>query len=146
VILVTVSACTGPAVKTPVHAVGELSQGVVDPYLSADAALAADRFEGVKANATDISSAARSLGPSALAIDAAAVQLASAGDIDDARIKFGALSEAIDAYMADQHLAPPAGVRVAFCPMAMRPWLQRDGALRNPYYGSHMLTCGSFRN
>jgi hypothetical protein len=30
--------------------------------------------------------------------------------------------------------------------MAKKPWLQQDGSLRNPYYGSQMLTCGSFRN
>jgi hypothetical protein len=48
--------------------------------------------------------------------------------------------------MANQHLAPPAGVCVAFGPMTMRPWLQRDAAIRHPYYGSQMLTCGSFRN
>ena len=64
--------------------------------------------------------------------------------MNDAR-KFGVLASDRH-YMNKQHLAPPAGVRVAFCPMAMRPWLQRDGALRNPYYGSQMLTCGSFRN
>jgi hypothetical protein len=72
--------------------------------------------------------------------------LASAASLEDARTKFGAMSVAIDAYMSDQRLAPPAGVRVAFCPMVMRPWLQKDGALRNPYYGSQMLTCGSFRH
>jgi hypothetical protein len=30
--------------------------------------------------------------------------------------------------------------------MVLKPWLQKDGELRNPYYGSRMLTCGSFRN
>ena len=55
------------------------------------------------------------------------------------------LSETIDAYMAKEHLSPPAGVRAAFCPMAVRPWLQKGATLRNPYYGSQMLTCGSFR-
>ena len=133
--------------KTPVPAAAELSRGIVEPYLSADAALASDRIDGVKANAADISSAARALGPSGRRHRHGRRPVGvGAPSIDDARTKFGVLSEAIDAYMANQHLAPPAGVRVAFCPMAMRPWLQRDGALRNPYYGSQMLTCGSFRN
>ena len=48
--------------------------------------------------------------------------------------------------MSNQHLAPPEGVRVAFCPMQLKPWMQADGAIRNPYYGSRMPTCGSFRN
>jgi hypothetical protein len=146
VIAVAAAACNRPPAKMLVSPVGELSRAVIDPYLSADAALASDRIEGVLTNAVDISAAARVLGPSARAIDAAAVQLASAKDVGEARQHFGTLSEAIDSYMANQHLVPPAGVRVAFCPMAMRPWLQRDGAIRNPYYGSQMLTCGSFRN
>jgi len=143
---VAAAACSRPPVKPPVSAGGELSPAVIEPYLSADAALASDRIEGVRTNAVDISAAARGLGASARAIDAAAVQLASAKDVGEARQHFGRLSEAIDSYMANQHLVPPAGVRVAFCPMAMRPWLQHDGAIRNPYYGSQMLTCGSFRN
>ncbi len=86
------------------------------------------------------------LGALAFKIDTAAAQLTGAGDVADARVKFGALSEAIDAYMTNNHLTPPEGVRVAVCPMQMKPWLQQDGTLRNPYYGSQMLTCGSFRN
>jgi hypothetical protein len=146
VFLLATAGCNHPAAKALLPASEELSRGVVEPYLSADAALASDRIDGVKANADSIGSAARALGPSAVAIDSAAMELASAADLADARTKFGMLSEAIDVYMANQHLAPPVGVRVAFCPMAMRPWLQRDGAIRNPYYGSQMLTCGSFRN
>ena len=79
-------------------------------------------------------------------IDTAAVQLASATELDDAREKFGTLSEAIDAYMTGLHLKPPEGVQVAFCPMVQKPWLQEDGdASHNPYYGNEMPTCGSFR-
>jgi hypothetical protein len=138
-------ACSHPAATSRL-ASGELSPDVVEPYLGATVALASDRIDSVKTDASAVGLGARALGPSAVAIDTAAVQLAAATDLADARAKFGVLSEAIDVYMADHHLAPPAGVRAAFCPMAMRPWLQRDGAIRNPYYGSQMLTCGSFRN
>jgi hypothetical protein len=78
-------------------------------------------------------------------IDTAALQLASAGELDDAREKFGRLSAAIDTYMTGLGLKAPQGVRVAYCPMAEKPWLQQDGALANPYYGKSMPTCGSFR-
>jgi hypothetical protein len=123
-----------------------MSRAVVDPYLKIDEALASDSLDGVKANAGDVATAASALGAFAVKIDTAALQLASADEIADARTKFGALSEAIDTYMTTQHLAPPAGIRVAFCPMVKKPWLQNDGAIRNPYYGSQMLTCGSFKN
>lgn len=37
-----------------------------------------------------------------------------------------------------------ASAKVFFCPMAPKPglWFQAKGPLRNPYYGSKMLTCG----
>ena len=68
-----------------------------------------------------------------------------ATDLPAARDRFGALSEAIDAYMTGLKLTPPEGVRVAVCPMVNKPWLQKGDALANPYYGKEMLTCGNFR-
>ena len=37
-----------------------------------------------------------------------------------------------------------AALKVYHCPMAPKPglWLQAKGPLRNPFYGSEMLTCG----
>jgi hypothetical protein len=125
---------------------GQMSSAVIDPYLKIGAALASDSMDGVTANAGQIATAASALGALAFKIDTAATQLTGAADLADARAKFGVLSEAIDAYMTNQHLTNPEGVRVAFCPMVLKPWLQKDGDLRNPYYGSQMLTCGSFRN
>ena len=70
---------------------------------------------------------------------------AAAAEIADARDKFGALSEAIDKYMTGLHLTAPQGVKVAFCPMVQKPWLQAEAAINNPYFGKNMQTCGSFR-
>ena len=63
-----------------------------------------------------------------------------------ARVKFGALSEAIDTYASGLKLKMPEGVRVAFCPMAEKPWLQEGSTLNNPYYGKSMLDCGTLKN
>jgi hypothetical protein len=30
----------------------------------------------------------------------------------------------------------------AYCPMKKANWLSNDKAIKNPYYGSAMLTCG----
>jgi hypothetical protein len=125
---------------------GEMTRTVVDPYLKIQTALANDSVDELRSNAGSIATAATALGAPAMKIDTAAVQLASAADLEDARTKFGVLSEAIDTYMTGMKLHAPQGVSVAFCPMAQKPWLQQDGSLRNPYYGSRMLTCGSFRN
>ena len=145
VIALAYAACTTTkVVEAPASA--EMSRAVIDPYLKIAAALASDSMEGVTMNAGEIATAASALGALAFKIDTAAAQLTGAGDLADARGKFGALSEAIDSYMTNQHLSRPEGVRVAFCPMVMKPWLQKGDELRNPYYGSQMLTCGSFRN
>ena len=124
----------------------EMPRGIVDPYLKIQLALADDRMDGVKANAGDIATAASSLGAPAMKIDTAALQLASTTELDDARVRFGALSDAIDTYMTGLKLTMPDGVRVAFCPMAQKPWMQQGGsAINNPYYGKSMQTCGAFR-
>jgi Cu(I)/Ag(I) efflux system membrane fusion protein len=145
-ITAAVTACApAPATDKTPKAGSEMSRGVIDPYLKIQAALADDSMDGVKANAGNIATAATALGAPAMKIDTAAVQLASATEIEDAREKFGALSEALDAYMTGLHLKAPAGVKVAFCPMVQKPWLQADATINNPYYGKSMQTCGSFR-
>jgi membrane fusion protein, copper/silver efflux system len=123
----------------------EMPRSIVDPYLKIQLALADDSMDGVKANAGNVATAASGLGAPAMKIDTAALQLASATELDDARVKFGALSQAIDTYMTGLKLTMPEGVRVAFCPMAQKPWLQEGSAINNPYYGKSMQTCGAFR-
>jgi len=131
--------------KTPA-AGGQMPASIMDPYLKIQEALARDSVDGVKANAGLIATAASGLGAPAMKIDMAAVQLTSTGDeLPETRDRFGALSEAIVDYMHGLHLTPPAGVREAFCPMALKPWLQEGTTLANPYYGTAMPTCGSFR-
>ena len=143
---VLVSACA-PAPqtdKTP-KAGSEMSRSVIDPYLKIQEALSDDRMDGVKENAGNIATAATALGAPAMKIDTAALQLASAAEIEDARAKFGTLSEAIDTYMTGLKLKAPEGVKVAFCPMVHKPWLQTASTIDNPYYGKSMSSCGSFR-
>ena len=125
--------------------VGSTMSPIIEPYLKIQSALANDSTEGIRQNAGDIATAATALGAPAFKIDTAAAQLTSAGELDDARAKFGALSEALDTYMTGLHLEPPDEVRVAFCPMENKPWMQKGGAIQNPYYGSKMIDCGDFR-
>ncbi|MBI3493852.1 MAG: DUF3347 domain-containing protein [Acidobacteria bacterium] len=124
-----------------------MSQAIIEPYLKIEAALVDDSVDNIRASAGDIATAATALGAPAMKIDTAAVQLASATGLEDAREKFGALSEAIDTYMTGLHLTAPEGVRAAFCPMLRKPWLQEGSTLANPYYGKNdaMATCGDFR-
>jgi hypothetical protein len=141
----TVACAPAPATDKTPTAGSEMSRAVIDPYLKIQAALADDSMDGVKANAGNIATAATALGAPAMKIDTTAVQLAAATEIEEARDRFGALSEAIDTYMTGLKLKAPVGVKVAFCPMVQKPWLQADATINNPYYGKSMQTCGSFR-
>jgi hypothetical protein len=130
--------------KTP-KAGSEMSRAVLDPYLKIQQALADDKMDGVTQHAGEIATAATALGAPAMKIDTAAVQLAAASEIDEARNRFGALSEAIDNYMTGLKLKTPEGIRVAVCPMVHKPWLTASATIDNPYFGKSMSTCGSFR-
>jgi hypothetical protein len=145
-LMVAAAACApAPQTSNTPAAGATMSAAIVDPYLKIQEALADDSVEGVRQHAGEIATASSALGAPAMKIDTAALQLASATEIDDARTKFGTLSEAIDNYMTGLHLQAPEGVRVAVCPMVQKPWLQKGDAIANPYYGKEMLTCGSLR-
>ena len=83
-------ACAPGTGATP-KAGSAMPSTVVDPYLKIQSALAQDSVEGVRANAGQIATAATALGAPAMKIDTAAVQLASATELEDARSKFATL-------------------------------------------------------
>ena len=145
-----VAGCSQKTLPVAPPAGTQMSRAVVEPYLKIQASLANDSTDGVHANAGTIVTAATALGAPAMKIDTAAIQLSAAAeaetpDIADVRDKFGRLSDAIDTYMTGLKLAPPDGVKVAFCPMVSKPWMQEGETLTNPYFGKSMPTCGSFR-
>jgi Cu(I)/Ag(I) efflux system membrane fusion protein len=143
-----IAACAAIGCSAPARgakSAGALPQTLVEPYLKIHDELAVDAYDGVRQSAGEIATAASALGAPAAKIDTAALQLAAAGDLAQARDRFGVLSDAIVAYMKTSGDKAPEGVRTAFCPMAQRPWLQRGDTLSNPYYGTSMPTCGEFR-
>jgi hypothetical protein len=123
----------------------ELPSALIDPYLQVQVELSADQFTGIAAQAQSIATAATALGKDGEAIVTSAKKLGAAKDIAAARTAFGEVSDAIEAYATKTKSTYPAGVRVAYCPMADKPWLTRDKEIRNPYYGASMSTCGSFK-
>jgi hypothetical protein len=123
----------------------ELPKALVDPYLTVQAALAGDSTAGVADAARAIEMAAASLGADGAPVVAGAKKLNGAKTLADARGAFGELSVAIVDYATKTKADIPAGLHVAYCPMADRPWLQTEKDIKNPYYGSSMLTCGTFK-
>jgi hypothetical protein len=139
-------ACALVACFAGVGQAADLPGALVEPYLQVQVSLASDQFEGIVARAQAIEKAASDLGTDAEAIVTGAKKLASAKDIASARSAFGEISTALVAYAEKTKSGFGSDVRLAYCPMANKPWLTKDKTIRNPYYGAAMLTCGSFKS
>lgn len=117
------------------------SQAVVDAYLPLQRSLVESNVAAAAAAARTLATAAQSAG----APEVAALAQAVAGtELEPLRDAFAPLSAGVIAY-ARAHTGGALVVREAWCPMAPGGWLQTEAAIRNPYYGDQMLTCGSFR-
>ncbi len=104
-------------------------------YVASQVARAADNFSAAGTALAEL--ARESTGD----LKVLAEEAAQAEDIDSMRSAFIPLSEEL------AKLDLPEGYVVAFCPMANNSqganWVQKDGDIRNPYFGSAMLDCGA---
>jgi hypothetical protein len=131
-------------VSGPVAA-SESLKSIVQSYVTIQSQLAADKIDDVKGPARAIAAQAVILGKDGPPIAKAATALERAADLAAAREAFGALTDAVLAAGKAEGWKDVEGVRLAYCPMVQRSWLQKDEQIRNPYYGSSMLTCGEFK-
>jgi len=147
-ILVTVVCLAAASMARPLklHAAEPL-QAIVESYLQIHSQLVTDKTDGVKAAAGAIVKQAASMGANGAAIGKAATAVASAADLKTTRQAFGPLSDAVIAAVSASGPATKKelGLKLAFCPMVNRSWLQKEDKIRNPYYGSTMLVCGEMR-
>ncbi|MCP5050698.1 MAG: DUF3347 domain-containing protein [bacterium] len=106
-------------------------------YVAVQEALAADNVDNAKKALTVL--AAASTGEFKKLVESAA----NAADINAVRKAFKKISAKVAAKGA------PEGFGVAYCPMADNNtgayWVQVKGDISNPYFGSTMLRCGSFK-
>ena len=123
----------------------ESLKAIVSAYLTIQSQLAADKIDGIKAPARSIAAQATAMGGPGADIAKAAATLENATDIERARDAFSALTEAVMAVGKAEGWKDVEGVRLAFCPMVNRSWLQKEERIQNPYYGKSMLTCGTFK-
>jgi len=118
--------------------------GLVRAYEPIQVALAGDSTASVVEAAARVAERAEALTPkdserpeySGLIAAARGVK---ASDIKALREQVKPLSLALAKLVQSQ---PVEGYGIYFCPMADAYWLQKVGAVRNPYYGKSMLTCG----
>jgi hypothetical protein len=120
-------------------------KAIVGSYLEIHGRLAADKVEGIKPAARAIGEQASRMGTEGAAIVKAAKALETAADLKTAREAFGGLSDAVIAAGTAEGWKDIPDLRVAYCPMIRRSWIQKDDAIRNPYYGTGMLTCGEIK-
>ncbi|MGH9310887.1 MAG: DUF3347 domain-containing protein [Vicinamibacterales bacterium] len=130
----------GMAAQRPSASTGEM----VKSYLEVQAALASDKFADVAAPAKALAEKATALGQAGADVAKAAAAVGAAADIAAAREAFGPLSNAMIARVKADGSAD-AALRLGYCPMVKRSWLQREGQVRNPYYGAAMPTCGELK-
>jgi hypothetical protein len=123
----------------------ESMNAIVRSYLEIHAQLASDKMDAIKAPAEVIAGRASELGQEGPAIAKAAKSVAAAQDLNSAREAFGPLSDAVIAALKAHGGKDQGDVKVAYCPMIRRSWLQKDAKIRNPYYGSAMLDCGEIK-
>jgi hypothetical protein len=105
-------------------------------YLKISAALAADDLGAARSAAKDLAGVAA--GQHDAAIGAAANAVAKAENLSAAREAFKKLSAPIVAIAK-----PTRKYFILNCSMAGADWVQTNGKVANPYFGSDMLTCGS---
>src|SRR5438874_1134959 len=122
-------------------------KSVLDHYLKIQAELAKDSLKGVDEHANAIAKAVKGDDMKMLSPDVAkqAESLAQAKDLKAAREADKPLSASLIKYLTDNK-AGKGIYHEAYCPMVKASWLQTDKAIKNPYMGKEMLTCGELRN
>jgi hypothetical protein len=128
------------------------AQKLLVAYLTVQQKLAADDAKGARAGFTQLRAASDSKDLTASPelrqqLSAAATAGAGAKDIEAERAAFIKASDALLVWLQKEGNSLGKSVRVAHCPMAAdgkgARWVQLEPKLKNPYYGSEMLTCGS---
>jgi hypothetical protein len=122
-------------------------KSVLDDYLKIQGELAQDSIKGVDGQASAIAKAVKGDDMKMLSPDVAtqAETLAQAKDLKTARAAFKPLSASLVKYLADNK-AGAGTYHEAYCPMVRANWLQTGKAIKNPYMGKSMLTCGELKN
>ncbi|SNB43717.1 putative protein likely involved in heavy metal transport (Copper)/detoxification [Flavobacterium psychrophilum] len=74
-------------------------------------------------------------------LTADAKSISETQDIEKQRNVFNSLSKGV--YELIKVSKPTEAVYYQYCPMKKMNWLSKENTIKNPYYGSQMLSCGS---
>jgi len=119
----------------------------LDRLVAIQKSLAADSLDHVAHQAKAIAKAVHAHEIDGLAHETAAQadSVAGAKDIKKVREAFKKLNASFVAFLK-QNPDKSGTYRIAYCPMAKADWVQTGDTIANPYFGSSMLKCGSFKN
>ena len=118
---------------------------MLEAYLRLQTTLAEDAMDRVPADAAALGKEAEHLGAAGERIHAVAIQLQGASDSKAMRAGFGDVSDAVIAYVRTSNSPAGSAIRLVYCPMVEKSWVQRGTAVRNPYFGKEMLECGEVK-
>lgn len=152
------SSATPPQVQTdtivtPMQSI-DLLQPVYDNYFLVKDALVKDNSANASKYATLLATAIKEVPMEKMQMDDHMVwmkyvdklttyanSISSVKDIKKQREIFSNLSK--NMYQVMKVIKPAAKIYYDYCPMYNANWLSKEQPIKNPYYGSQMLTCGS---
>jgi hypothetical protein len=133
---------------------GSIFSPLLDSYYALKNALVAGDVSGAANHAASFNAAASTLDNKSMNADeskyfksvqstliAESKAISTNKNLDKQRESFSKLSQAMIT-LAKTVKLDSKPVYVEYCPMKKASWLSAETAIRNPYYGSAMLTCG----
>jgi hypothetical protein len=118
-----------------------------ESYISLKDALVASKLDAAKESATKLNKALSSVKGAQKASEQA-VKISTASDLAAARLTFSTLSNEMAPLVKGGQLST-GSLYLEYCPMANNNtgayWLSNEKEIKNPYFGSMMLKCGSVK-
>lgn len=74
-----------------------------------------------------------------------ATKISTSNDIEKQRTSFSSLSNNLWSTVKGLKIKDDGAIYYDYCPMKNAYWLSEESAIKNPYYGKSMLTCGSIK-
>ena len=78
-------------------------------------------------------------------LKADATKISTTKDIGKQRAAFSSLSNNLWSTVKGLKIKDNGAIYVDYCPMKDAYWLSKESAIKNPYFGKQMLTCGSIK-
>ena len=107
---------------------------VLNSYLKIQESLANDSLVGISTAAEVVAKNTQDE-----KVKTSAQALSHDASLESARKHFKELSLRMDQWAKNEK---QSGIDRVSCPMVNAPWLQKHGAIKNPYYGKKMQGCG----